>query len=131
MELNEGKFQLLQHGKNQDLKQPYTLPSGKSISSEDVVKDLGVYIDKDLQWCQHITKKSAVASGKAGWVLRTFSTRDRETMMLLYKTYVRSIIKYCCALWSPHLLCDIIIVESIQRSFTAKITGYTQLLGST
>ena len=48
MGLNEGKFPLLQHGKNQDLKQPYTLPSGKSISSEDIVKDLGVYIDKDL-----------------------------------------------------------------------------------
>ena len=36
--------------KNQDLKQPYTLPSGKSFSSEDFVKHLGVYIDKDLRW---------------------------------------------------------------------------------
>jgi hypothetical protein len=55
MELNENKFQLLQHSKNQDLKHPYLLPSGKSISSDDVVKDLGVYIDKDLRWRQHIS----------------------------------------------------------------------------
>ncbi len=48
-------------------------------------------------------------------------------MMLLYKTYVRSIIEYCCPLWSPHLQCDIITVESIQRSFTAKIAGFKNL----
>ena len=127
MELNESKFQLLQHGKNPELKQPYTLPSGTSISSDDVVKDLGVYVDKDLCWRQHITRKSSEAASKAGWVLRTFSTRDKDTMMMLFKTYVRSITEYCCALWSPHLQCDIIMIESIQRSFTAKIAGYKHL----
>ena len=127
MELNESKFQLLQYGKNQDLMQPYQLPSGTSISSDDVVKDLGLYMEKDLRWRQHIANKSAEASRKAGWVLRTFSSRDESTMMLLYKTYVRSIIEYCCALWSPHLLCDITRVEAIQRSFTSKITGCSAL----
>ena len=127
MELNETKFELLQHGKSDHLKEPYTLPSGKPIYSENVVKDLGVYIDKDLCWREHINEKTAEASRKAGWVLRTFSIRDRETMMLLYKTYVRSIIEYCCALWSPHLVCDITRVESIQRSFTAKIAGCSNM----
>ena len=127
MELNESKFQLLQHGKNPELKKPYILPSGASISSDDVVKDLGVYVDSDLSWRQHITRKSSEAASKAGWVLRTFSTRDKDTMMMLFKTYVRSITEYCCALWSPHLQCDIIMIESIQRSFTAKIAGYKHL----
>ena len=48
-------------------------------------------------------------------------------MMLLYKTYVRSITEYCCVLWSPHLQCDVIKIESIQRSFTSKIVGYKDL----
>ena len=125
MELNESKFQLLQHGKNQDLQEPYKLSTGLVISSDDVVKDLGVFIDKDL-W-QHITKKTAEAARKAGWVLRTFSIRDKSTMLLLFKTYVRSIVEYCCALWSPHLQCDVILIESIQRSFTAKIAGCSNL----
>ena len=43
--------------------------------------------------------------------------------MLLYKSYVRSIVEYCCPLWSPHLQCEIIKIESIQRSFTSKISG--------
>ena len=127
MELNESKFQLLQHGKNDELKEPYTLPSGAQVTSDDVVKDLGVYIDSDLKWRHHITNKSAEAARKAGWVLRTFSTRDKDTMMLLYKTYVRSIVEYCCGLWSPYLQCDIMLIESIQRSFTAKIAGLSSL----
>ena len=127
MELNESKFQLLQHGKIKELQEPYTLPSGVSISSDDVVKDLGVFIDKDLRWREHINIKTAEASRKAGWVLRTISFRDKDTMLLLYKTYVRSIVEYCCALWSPHLQCDIITIESIQRSFTAKIEGCSDL----
>ena len=127
MELNESKFQLLQHGKNQELQKPYKLSTGLVINSDEVVKDLGVFIDKDLRWRKHITKKTAEAARKAGWVLRTFSIRDKSTMLLLFKTYVRSIVEYCCALWSPHLQCDVILIESIQRSFTAKIAGCSNL----
>ena len=123
MELNQEKFQLLQHGKNADLKQPYTLPSGQILHSSPFVKDLGVYIDSELKWRTHITMKSLKAKNMASWVLRTFVTRDKDTMMLLYKSYVRSHVEYCCPLWSPHLQCDIILIESVQRSFTAKIAG--------
>ena len=123
MELNPSKFQLLQHGKNEDLKLPYTLPSGESLFGEDCVKDLGVYVDHRLSWKSHINTKAAEASKKASWILRTFSCRDKDTMMLLYKSYVRSIVEYCCPLWSPHQQCDIIKIESVQRSFTARING--------
>ena len=127
MELNEDKFQLLQHGKNQDLKQNYSLPSGKPLAPEVYVKDLGVYVDTDIRWRHHIALKSADAAKKAGWILRTFISRDKGTMMLLFKSLVRSIIEYCCPLWSPHLVCDIIQVESVQRSFTSKISGLSSL----
>ena len=76
MELNESKFQLLQHGKSTDLKQPYSLPSGEDLLSAPYVKDLGVYVDSELTWRQHITLKSDDAKRKANWVLRTFMSRD-------------------------------------------------------
>ena len=57
----------------------------------------------------------------ASWVLRTFRARDTETMLLLYKTYVRTHVEYCSPLWSPHLQYDIIRVEAVQRTFTSKI----------
>ena len=127
MELNEEKFQLLQHGKLPDLKQPYILPSGETLKGSDHVKDMGVYIDPDLNWCTHIAMKSAKARNMASWVLRTFISRDVATMMLLYKSYVQSHLEYCCPLWSPHMQCEIIKREAIQRSFTAKIQGLGNL----
>ena len=127
MELNEEKFQLLQHGKLPDLKQPYILPSGETLKGSDHVKDLGVYIDPDLNWRTHIAMKSAQARNMASWVLRTFISRDVATMMLLYKSYVRSHLEYCCPLWSPHMQCEIIKLEAVQRSFTAKIQGLGNL----
>ncbi len=127
MELNQDKFQLIHHGKNDELKQPYTLPSGQVLHASPYVKDLGVYVDSDLKWRTHIGLKSQKANSMASWVLRTFTTRDTETMMLLYKSYVRTHVEYCCPLWSPHLQCDIIKIEAVQRSFTAKIAGYRTL----
>ena len=61
MELNEEKFQLLQHGKLPDWKQLYTLPSGQVLHGSDHVKDLGVYVDVNLNWRTHIAMKSSKA----------------------------------------------------------------------
>ena len=65
LELNEEKFQLLQHGKLPEWKQPYILPSGETLKGSDHVKDLGVYIDPDLNWRTHIAMKSAKARNMA------------------------------------------------------------------
>jgi len=123
MELNINKFQLLQHGKNAELKIPYQLQSGSDLIASKVVKDLGVFVDSNLNWKAHIQTKVNDAAKKAGWVLRTFTTRDKDTMLLLFKSYVRSVVEYCCPLWSPHLVGEITKVEGVQRTFTSKISG--------
>ena len=57
MELHEGKFELLQHGSNDDLKgensHSYQLSSGQKIPNSKTVKDLGVTIDESLRWSTH------------------------------------------------------------------------------
>ncbi|CAL8264830.1 unnamed protein product [Gadus morhua 'NCC'] len=89
MELNQEKFQLLHHGKIVDLKLPYTLPSGQPLQGSDDVKDLGVYVDTNLTWRTHIATKATKANSMAGWILRTFITRDRRreryTIILVWK----------------------------------------------
>lgn len=127
MELNPDKYELLQHGKNTDLKLPYVLPSGQTLKDSGCVRDLGVFVDSDLSWRSHISLKVDKSKSMASWVLRTIKARDSQTMLLLFKSYVRTHVEYCSPLWSPHLQCDIIRIEAVQRTFTSKIKNVTGL----
>ena len=59
----------------------------------------------------------------AGWLIRTFRTRNPGPMMTLFISLVRPILEYCCQLWSPKKLNQIRKIESVQRHFTSKLVG--------
>ena len=127
MELNEKKFQLLQHGTNGELKQPYEIENGIVISGDDAVRDLGVLIDPSLSWKAHIAEITRKASTMASWILRTFRTREKAHLLQLYKAYVLPHLEYCSALWCPYEIGQIEKIEAVQRSFTAQIHGCKEM----
>ena len=61
------------------------------------------------------------------WMLSAFKTRDKATMMTLYKSLVRSHLEYCCPLWNCFNDKDIQQLEGMQRTFTSKIDGIQHL----
>ena len=63
----------------------------------------------------------------AAWTLSVFRDRSADTMLHLYKSLVRSKVEYCCPLWDPEKIEDIVRLEGVQRSFTAKITSISDL----
>lgn len=96
---------------------------------------MGVIISDDLTWSKHITEVVSKATVMSGWVLRTFSTRDRDPMVTMWNSQVRPILDYCSPLWSPspNNLGNIDLLENTQRTFTRNINGmdgldYTQRL---
>ena len=121
MELNGKKLQLLQHGANEALKQPYDIGDGITIAGDHAVRDLGVWIDPGLTWKAHISESIRKAQTMASWILRTFRTREKEHLIQLFKTYVRPHLEYCSALWCPYEIGQIEQLEAVQRSFTAQI----------
>ena len=127
MELNEKKFELLHHGYNEPLKEDYTLPSGKTITSSYTVKDLGIYINDKLSWSDHYYNMIKEAKKYAGWILRTFTSRSKKVILLLYGSFVRSRLEYSCPLWVPYTKKDIMNIEAVQRSITAKIFEVSHL----
>ena len=47
--------------------------------------------------------------------------------MTAFTVYVRPILEYCSNVWSPYRLCDIKKIESVQRVFTKKLLGLSDL----
>ena len=123
MKFNMDKFQLLQHGNNPYLKLPYRLPDGQTLQGSDTVRDLGLNISADLKWKSHIQIVTENATKFANWILRTIRSRKADIMTLMFRTYVISRLEYVSPAWNPMSPGDIIKLEAVQRSFTAKVDG--------
>ena len=121
MQLNTDKFQLLQHGKNKQLKKPYETEKDNAINSSESVKDLGITITSDLSWDEHITNSVKAGKRYAGWILRCFQSRKPEVIMMLFKMFVIPRIEYASPVWLPYLKKDIIRIEALQRTVTFKL----------
>ena len=134
MALNESKFEFLKHNYSFDsslMEMPYSYFNScyKTLNSslidcKDTVKDLGITFSSDLNFRVHIANIVKQANNKAAWILSVFKSRSKNDMMMFYKTYVRSVLEYCCPLWNPsgpNAITSIKLLEGVQRSFTSKI----------
>ena len=85
----------------------------------DHCKDLGIIFSTGLSWSQHYNNISAKAYKQLRLIRRTFSSSvSVRAKKLLYLSLVRSQLTYCCQIWRPHLIKDIIFIEKIQRLAT-------------
>jgi ribonuclease P/MRP protein subunit RPP40 len=76
MEFNSDKFECISFGGG-ETKQNYLSPSEEPIVYRDSLRDLGVIMSNDCSFRPHIQNVITKASRMAGWVLRTFKTRER------------------------------------------------------
>ena len=79
----------------------YTL-YGNQLSLVNEARDLGVLIDAQLSLKPHINVIVAKAHMRAGQILRCFRSRDTETLIRAFITYVRQLLEYCTPIWSPY-----------------------------
>ena len=93
----------------------------------DHVKDLGVYISKNLDFSYHCNHVVNSAYNKIHLILHSFVSRDPEFMSKLFTTYVRPTLEYGSQVWSPFLLKNIDLVENVQRYFSRCIPGLSTL----
>ncbi len=87
----------------------------------DFMKDLGVIIDSELKFSLHCSTIVKKASARMNCIFRSFETKDTSFLLQMYKTFVRPKLEYASPCWSPYLVKDIKLVESVQRAFTRRI----------
>ena len=89
--------------------------------------DLGVNIDEKLSFTDHISKIAMKAHQRSSLILRSFTSRDTNSLVRAFKVYVRPILEYNSQVWSPIAMKDIMAIEKVQKRFTKKIPGCKNL----
>ncbi|MCP3875986.1 MAG: reverse transcriptase family protein [Desulfobacteraceae bacterium] len=116
---NPEKCKVLHLGKKKSTHE-YNL-SETTIESSPCEKDLGVYVDHDLKFTEHMDKVVNKAHSIMGSIRRAFRYLDCEIFLKMYKGLVRPHLEYAVQVWHPYLKKDIKKVEAVQRRATSQI----------
>lgn len=88
------------------------------IERVNQIKDLGVILDSQLTSKQHVSYVVDKASRTLGCIFRIAKNfTDIYCIKSLYCSLSRSILEYCCEVWSPNYNNGIERIESVQRRF--------------
>ena len=129
MEFNNTKCHHLNTGKH-DSGLNYTIEhqgSDRIITKVDSETDLGVTIDKNLNFREHISNKINIANRNVGIIFRTFTYLDPEMFKNLYKSLARPHLEYATVIWAPMYKKDKIAIENVQRRATKLVRSCKDL----
>ena len=96
---------------------------GVQLEKVKIIKDLGVLVDRELKFSQHVGTIARRANSILGQIRRSFTFKDKLTMLKLYKTFVRSQMEHAVSLWNPWLKKDIDCLEKVQKRAVRMIQG--------
>ena len=125
MGFNTSKCGVMHLGKN-NLKFDYKMKNGDeycTLNKTVCEKDLGVFVDKNLKFDEHISQKIKKARSMSGMIYRNIIHKTPTIMVPLFKSMIRPHIEYGNAVWCPYLKQDKCALENVQRNFTKKIHG--------
>lgn len=124
MSLNTDKCYAISFtAKKQTFDHVYTL-QGVPLTRVHTIRDLGVIFDSRLTFRDHYDNIINRCNRSLGFVLRsTKHFKKPSTTLTLFYSLVRSLLEYCCPVWSPYYSVHIGRLESIQRK-CLKILSY-------
>ena len=103
--------------KSNEIPFDYTLEDN-SLEHSDCVRDLGVYIDKKLNFNYHINEITQNALKTLGFLIRsTHHFCNHASLITLYNTLVKPKLDYATVVWSPIYNSSIDKLEYVQRRF--------------
>ena len=118
LKFNQKKCKHLHLG--QDPEYTYYM-EGKEITKTDEEKDLGIIVDTNLKFVQHINTKVKKANQMLGIIKRSFSFMDKEMLLILFKSLVRPHLEYGSSVWSVIYKKEELLLENVQRRATKLI----------
>ncbi|KAK3757934.1 hypothetical protein RRG08_058248 [Elysia crispata] len=97
--------------------------SGKHpLKTSKAEKDLGVVVDSQLNFKDHISQATTKANRILGVIRRSFDHLTDHTFVQLYKALVRPILEYGHSVWQP-------VLETLQQDIVDVQSRATKLIG--
>ena len=121
--MNLNKCKVLHLG-NQNPNFDYSMNSKSEsvqLNSVNCEKDLGVYIDSQLNFKEHVGKSVSSANKMIGLVRRNFKNLGKEVFSNLYKSLIRPKLEYASPVWNSLSLREKRLLEGVQRRATKLI----------
>jgi len=85
--------------------------NGKYLAEVIEARDLGVIMQSDLKCNKKCLKAVSTANKVLGKIKRSFSIRNKETILQLYKLLVIPHVEYSIQPWRPHYQKDIYLIK--------------------
>ena len=98
-----------------------------NIGFVSIYSDLGVTIDRDLQFHVHVSRKVGTASNLTNNLLSCTLSRSSDFLMNVYRLHLRPLLEYASPIWNTGYLGDMRKLESIQRRWTRSVAGFESL----
>ena len=120
---NEEKCKVMHLGRNNHKYKYVIASSGTNTTLGETTneRDLGVQVDPELKFYQHVELIANKANTMLGLIRRSFTFLDGPTVKKLYSSLVRPILKYGNVIWAPTLKRDQRILENVQQRTTKLI----------
>ena len=119
LQLSIAKCKVLHIG-NKNTRHTYNI-NGSALAAVDSINDLGVVINKSLNFDEHISRVVSGAGKRLAVINRSFTHKGSEFRIQMFKTFVRPLLENCTSVWSPQTPGLISDLEDIQRRFTRSL----------
>ena len=129
LQFNKQKCKILHLGSKNE-KNDYFIGSDDqriTLEETDLEKDLGVYIDPNLDFKKHIKNTVKKASYTSYKILKNFTFKKAKIMVPLFKSLVRPVLEYGNVIWANGVKKYMTKIENVQRKFTKHIKGLSNL----
>ena len=129
LNFNKEKCKILHLGKKNE-KNEYFIGTGDQripLDETELEKDLGVYVDPNLDFKSHIKNTVKKANYTVYKMIKNFSFRDADILVPLFKSLVRPILEYGNSVWSVGIKKYMSKIENVQRKFTKYIRNLHNL----
>ena len=86
-------------GRKNEVEHASLIHQGVTLTAEPKVKFLGVIVDKDLNWSDHVTRIRRKCLASLAQLKLLSPAVPRRTRILLYNTLVLPHLDYCSCIW--------------------------------